>query len=60
MLAKFNAIFTSLHVWHCWQPDDTPHLHDYGRLLKDGDLVVRKGNDKQDCDVYVGIYYISH
>jgi len=28
-------------------------LHDYGRLLKDGDLRVRKGNEKKDRNLYV-------
>ena len=28
-------------------------MHDYGRLLKDGDLRVRKGNEKKDRNLYV-------
>ena len=40
----------------CWQPDGA-HLMDYGRLLKDGDLRVRKGNEKKERNLYAYISY---
>jgi len=43
-----------------WQPDGA-HLQDYGRLLKDGDLRVRKATEKKDRNLYasLSLYFIS-